>query len=182
MTKPPRVRSRTGPSVVNCTWTTWVANLPQAGRPPRASRQRHADRTAPGNLRKSRGEFLHLVLAAIAQARETTESDQTARDPEVATLGDKEGTKVRPLRNIAKMIRKKVEAPGVEPDKPEIRKPKRGATLAGNPVISMWLPLPFRSGRCRFATSQAAGPRHGNGTAGTTRTGVEGRDNRLHVP
>ena len=56
-----------------------------------------------------------MILVVIAQAPETTESENTARVPEIATLGHKEGTKFRPLRNIAKMIRKIVEAPGVEP-------------------------------------------------------------------
>jgi hypothetical protein len=70
--------------------------------------------TAPGIQGRAWGlpEFLPAV---VAQAREITEAEDSARVPEVATLGHKEGTKFRPLRNVAKMIRKIVEAPGVEP-------------------------------------------------------------------
>jgi hypothetical protein len=54
------------------------------------------------------------MVVVVAQARETTEPENTTGGPEVARLGHKEGTKSPPLRNVAKMIRKNVEAPGVE--------------------------------------------------------------------
>jgi hypothetical protein len=53
---------------------------------------------------------------------------------------------------------------GLEPGKPELKKTKRGATLAGNPATHIKFPRPFRACSFRFATAQAADSRHRSGT------------------